>query len=236
MGAVVLVVDDEVDVAEVIGRTLGRAGYEVRLAYRGAEALDIIRREHPDVIVLDWMMPGMSGVDVCRYIRANPDIAKTPVLFLTARADIRDKRAAYDALGDDYLTKPCDFEELELRVRALLRRSRGGDHVTPTDRVQVGDLVLDCISFEVRTPETSQMLTPVEFDLMQFLMSSPDRVFSAEQLLQEVWGYPPGTGLPDLVRVHVRNVRAKIEPDPSAPTYLRTKLRRGYLVSSGDRD
>ena len=234
MSSLILVVDDEEDVASVVERTLRRAGFDVLVAYRGADALEIARRRHPDLIVLDEMMPGMSGTQVCRYVRANPDIADTPILFLTARGEIDDKIIIFESGADDHLTKGKEFDirELELRVRALLRRARRGPATEPAEAIEVGNLRLDRRTFEITTPDRTVLLTPVEFDLMSFLMSSPDRVFSAEQLLQEVWGYPPGTGLPDLVRVHARNIRAKIESDPSDPTYLKNILRRGYMVSS----
>ncbi len=228
----VRVVDDNEDVAETIERTLRRAGYEVIVAHRGADALELSRQRHPDVMVLDIMMPGMSGIEVCRHMRATPDLAETPILMLTARGEIMDKQEGYGAGTDDYLTKPFDLLELELRVRALLRRVQRAGVEKPMDRVEVGALVLDCRSFEVSTPMHTTLLTPVEFELVQFLMTNADRVFSAEQLLQQVWGYPPGTGMPDLVRVHIKNIRGKIEPTPTDPIYLKNILRRGYLVTS----
>jgi len=232
MSPTVLVVDDNVDVAETIERTLRRAGYDVLVAHLGADALEIARQKHPDAMVLDIMMPGMSGIEVCRHIRATPDLTEMPILMLTARGEIIDKQEGYEAGTDDYLTKPFDLLELELRVRALLRRVQRTASEKSTDRIEVGELVLDCRTFEVSTPLITSLLTPVEYELMQFLMQNADRVFSAEQLLQEVWGYPPGTGMPDLVRVHVKNIRGKIEPTPTSPVYLRNILRRGYLVSS----
>ena len=232
MGPTVLVVDDNEDVAEMVERTLRRAGYEVIVAHRGADALELSRQRHPDVMVLDIMMPGMSGIEVCRHMRATPDLAETPILMLTARGEIMDKQEGYGVGTDDYLTKPFDLLELELRVRALLRRVQRAGVEEPMDRVEVGALVLDCRSFEISTPMHTTLLTPVEFELVQFLMTNADRVFSAEQLLQQVWGYPPGTGMPDLVRVHIKNIRAKIEPTPTDPIYLKNILRRGYLVTS----
>jgi len=228
----ILIVDDDKDVAETIERTLVRAGYQTLVAYRGADALEMARRAKPDLVVLDVMMPGMSGIEVCRHVRANPELASIPILFLTARGEISDKIEGFEAGADDYLTKPFDLRELQLRVRALLRRARRAEMESPPERIEVGPLVLDCRTFKIHTPERSVLLTPVEFELMHFLMSNPDRVFSAEQLLQHVWGYPPGTGMPDLVRVHIKNIRDKIEPDPRNPIYLRNILRRGYMVSS----
>jgi len=232
MQATVLVVDDIIDVAETIERTLRRAGHETMVAYRGADALEIVRQKHPDLVVLDIMMPGMSGIEVCQHMRANADSAQIPILFLTAKSEISDKIEGFEAGADDYLTKPFDLRELELRVRALLRRSQGAIDTEALERIEAGDLVLNCRTFEISTPERTTLLTPVEFELMFFLMRNADHVFSADQLLQDVWGYPPGTGMPDLVRVHVKNMRSKIEPSPSNPIYLRTILRRGYMIVS----
>jgi len=230
----ILVVDDDEDVAETIERTLRRANYEVRVAYRGADAMEIARREHPDLIVLDIMMPGMSGIEVCRHLRANPRFLSTPILFLTANGEIADKIEGFEAGADDYLTKPFDLRELELRVRALLRRSHPDQMEVPPERIEVGPLVLDCQTYELITPDRKVLLTPVEFELLRFLMSNPGKVFSAEKLLQQVWGYPPGTGMPDLVRVHIKNIREKIEPSPRNPRYLKNILRHGYTIRPYD--
>ena len=232
MSQYVLVVDDDEDVAETIERTLQRAGHSVTVAHRGADALQSARRRRPDLVVLDIMMPGMNGIDVCRHLRANPDLAPTPILFLTARGEIADKIEGFEAGADDYLTKPFDLRELELRVKALLRRTQRDGNERPSDRIEVGALVLNCNTFEISTPEQSVLLTPVEFELLQFLMSNAGKVFSADQLLQQVWGYPPGTGMPDLVRVHIKNIRDKIEPAPRSPIYLKNVLRRGYMIDN----
>lgn len=233
MGQLILVVDDNEDVAETIDRSLRRAGYEVVVAYRGADALQIARARHPDLVVLDILMPGMTGIEVCRHMRANPDLAQTPILFLTAKGEIGDKIEGFEAGADDYLTKPFDLRELELRVKALLRRS-SQTFERVNDRIEVGSLILNCRTFELSTPNRTVLLTPVEFELVQFLMSNPDKVYSADQLLQLVWGYPPGTGIPDLVRVHVKNIRDKIEPDPRSPIYIKNVLRRGYMIPSNN--
>jgi DNA-binding response OmpR family regulator len=232
MDPLILVVDDNEDVAETIERTLEHARFSTVVAHRGADALEIARQRQPDLVVLDIMMPGMNGIDVCRHLRSSLELEDIPILFLTAKAEIGDKIEGFEAGADDYLTKPFNLIELELRVRALLRRRQQTETPEDRDEIEVGSLVLDCRVFELTTPDRTVLLTPVEFELMHFLMSNPDRVFSAEQLLQEVWGYPPGTGMPDLVRVHVKNIRDKIEPDEGEPVYLVNILRRGYMVPS----
>ncbi len=228
MAFTILVVDDDVDVAETVARTLQRAGHETIVAYRGLQALEIAREQHPDLVVLDIRMPGLNGIDVCRQLRDTPGLSRIPVLFLSAKSEVADRLEGFEAGADDYITKPFDLRELELRVKALLRRARQGE--ASAGQVRVGSLVLDTTTFELRTPERSVLLTPVEYDLMLFLMHHPGQVFSAPLLLQEVWGYPLGMGTTDLVRVHVKNIREKIEPDPKHPRYLRNIPRRGYVI------
>jgi DNA-binding response OmpR family regulator len=236
MGHLILVVDDEEDVAETIQRSLRRVGHEVLVTHRGADALQLARQRSPDLIILDIMMPGMNGIEVCRHMRANPQLAPIPILFLTARGEIADKIEGFEAGADDYLVKPFDLRELELRVKALLRRTQPSDEEKATERIEVGDLVLNCRTFEIKTPDRTVLLTPVEFELLEFLMTNAGKVFSADELLQRVWGYPPGTGMPDLVRVHIKNIRDKIEPAPNSPHYLKNVLRRGYKVSTDESD
>lgn len=234
MSHLILVVDDDKDVAETIERSLRRTGYEVLVAYRGADALLIARERHPDLVVLDIIMPGMSGIEVCRHIRANPELERIPILFLTAKGEIADKIEGFEAGADDYVPKPFNLRELELRVRALLRRTQRDTEERSPERVEVGSLALNCSTFEIGTPDRVVLLTPVEFELLFFLMSNPGKVFSADHLLQEVWGYPPGTGMPDLVRVHIKNIRDKMEPTPKEPLYLKNVLRRGYMIAVDD--
>lgn len=231
MLATILVVDDDIDVAETVARTLQRAGFETIISYRGAEALQIARDRQPDLIVLDIRIPGMDGIEVCRMLRATPDLSRVPILFLSAKNEVADRLEGFEAGADDYIVKPFDLRELELRVKALLRRTRQGEDPS-TGAFRVGPIALDPQTFELRTPDRSVLLTPVEYDLMQFLMRHPGQVFSATLLLQEVWGYPPGMGTTDLVRVHVKNLRDKIEPDPQRPRYIRNVPRRGYAVAS----
>jgi len=226
----VLVVDDDESVAAAVERALRRAGHRVLVAHRGADALQLARENPPDVLVLDIWMPGMSGIEVCRHIRANPQLARIPVLFLTARDELGDKIEGFEAGADDYLTKPFDLRELTLRVQALLRRAQRSEVQTDARVIEVGPLSLDSRTFRITTPLASAELTPVEFELLRFLMANAGRVYSAEQLLEQVWGYPPGSGLPDLVRVHIKNIRGKIEPDAGKPIYLRNVPRRGYVI------
>jgi two-component system response regulator RpaA len=225
----ILVVDDDQDVAGTVERTLRRRDHEVMVAYSGAQALQLIQERPPDLVVLDIMMPRMDGIEVCQRIRSLYNVAAVPILFLTAKGKIEDKIEGFEAGADDYLTKPFDLRELELRVRALLRRSLPTE--APRIPLEVGPLSLDPRTFELSVEDKVLLLTPVEFELLYYLMSHAGEVISTETLLQEVWEYPPGTGDPNLVRAHIKNLRAKIEPLPDNPIYIKTVSRHGYLIS-----
>jgi len=235
----ILVIDDDEIVARSVELSLRRSGFRVSVAYSGVEGLKKARREAPNLVVLDVVMPGMDGYAVCRELRSDPLLADLPVLFLTAKSRDEDKIDGLRAGADDYLTKPFNIDELILRVKAILRRNRPAREYKPEPEpsrmLQVGDLALNCRTFEVVASDHKILLTPIQFDLLCFLMSHAGEVFSAERLLREVWDYPFETGSPDLVRVHVRNIRERIEPDPSNPIYLRTVLGHGYTVSADDK-
>lgn len=244
----ILVVDDDLSVSDAISRMLIRRGHETIVVHNGQDAIAAARNQAPELVVLDVVMPGMDGVEVCRRLRADSDTARLPIIFLTARIMIEDKIKGFEAGADDYLTKPFAIQELELRVRALLRRTEMlvrqseldavaseevGDETPPQkpEALTVGDLTLNRRTFEAATNDLTVILTPVEFDLLSHLMEHPGEIFSSERLLHEVWGYPVGTGDPALVRMHIRNLRAKIEPEDSEqPTFIRTVVRRGYTV------
>jgi DNA-binding response OmpR family regulator len=226
----ILVVDDDRDVAGTVERTLRRKAHEVVVAYGGAQALQLIKQQCPDLVVLDIMMPRMDGIEVCQRIRTLPNVASVPILFLTAKGKIENKIEGFEAGADDYLTKPFDLRELELRVRALLRRSMPSE--APKASLEVGALALDPRTFKLNVDGHVLLLTPVEFELLYYLMKHAGEVISTERLLQEVWEYPPGTGDPNLVRAHIKNLRAKIEPSPTDPTYIKTISRHGYIVAA----
>jgi two-component system response regulator RpaA len=230
--ATILVIDDDEIVARSVELSLRRSGFRVSVAHSGAEGLRKARRGAPDLIILDIIMPGMDGYAVCRELRADPLLGAMPVLFLTAKGKDEDKIEGFRVGADDYLTKPFNIDELILRVKAILRRNQPAlqQEADRTQTLQVGDLLLDCRAFKAFTPGKQVLLTPIQFDLLYYLMSHHGRVFSAERLLREVWGYPFDTGSPDLVRVHVRNIRERIEPDPTRPIYLHTVKGHGYTI------
>jgi len=228
----ILVVDDDRDVAQSIELALRRRGFRVTLAHSGVEALKLLHRYRPDLVLLDVLMPGMSGIEVCRRLRADENTADLPVIFLTARGQERDRIEGLRVGADDYLGKPFNLEELILRVKAVLRRAKKEPKEEGSAELVAGDLKLDSRTFEVSTPQkTGILLTPTEFDLLYHLMSHAGQVFSSDRLLQEVWDFPYDTGSTDLVRAHIKNLREKIEPNPRSPIYLRTVPRHGYMIA-----
>jgi DNA-binding response OmpR family regulator len=228
----IFVVDDDRDVAQSIEIALRRRGFRVTLAHSGVEALKLLRRYRPDLVLLDVLMPGMSGIEVCRRLRADENTAGLPVIFLTARGQERDRIEGLRVGADDYLGKPFNLEELILRVKAVLRRAKEEPKKDRSAELVAGDLKLDSRTFEVSTPQkTGILLTPTEFDLLYHLMSHAGQVFSSDRLLQEVWDFPYDTGSTDLVRAHIKNLREKIEPNPRSPIYLRTVPRHGYMIA-----
>lgn len=227
----ILVVDDDAAVLGAIRRVLEKAGYTVQTAATGHEALAIIDDERPDLVILDILMPQLDGLEVCRRIRVDPYLTKMPILFLTAKDRPADIAEGLDAGGDDYITKPFEIVEFTARVRALLRRVPGGALDPLTDYLTVGKLRLHTTQMEVIVDGTVVQLTAVEHQLMYYLMLHSGQPISATQLLQHVWHYPPGTGDPILVRVHIGNIRSKIEPDADHPRYLVNVRGRGYVLN-----
>jgi DNA-binding response OmpR family regulator len=220
--ATVLVVDDEPIVRDVVVRYLRREGYETLEAGDGLDAQELLRRHEPSLIVLDLMLPGMDGLQLCQWIRSRSEL---PVIMLTARAEEADRIVGLELGADDYLTKPFSPRELAARVRTVLRRAR--QTVGSSERIVHGDLELDAGAREVTKAGRTLRLTAREFDLLWFLAFHPRRVFSRDQLMDRVWGYEPAfdTGT---VTVHVRRLREKIEDDPSKPRHLETVWGVGY--------
>ncbi len=220
--ATVLVVDDEPIVRDVVVRYLRREGYETLEAGDGLRAQELLHEHEPNLVVLDLMLPGIDGLQLCRWIRGRSDL---PVIMLTARAEEADRIVGLELGADDYVTKPFSPRELAARVRTVLRRA--GPSVGPPQRIVHGDLELNAAAREVAKAGMRLRLTAKEFDLLWFLASHPRRVFSRDQLMERVWGYEPAfdTGT---VTVHVRRLRAKIENDPSKPRHLETVWGVGY--------
>jgi DNA-binding response OmpR family regulator len=222
--ATVLIVDDEPIVREVVARYLTREGYRTLEAADGNAARGAIAHSDPDLVVLDVMLPGTDGLELCRWIRATSEL---PVIMLTARGEEADRIVGLELGADDYVTKPFSPRELAARVRSVLRRS------TPTlpvdERLSFGQVELERASREVHKDGVELRLTAKEFDLLWFLAAHPRRVFSRGQLMASVWGYRSAldTGT---VTVHVRRLREKIEDDPSRPQHLETVWGVGYRL------
>lgn len=222
----ILVVDDDQAIAEMVSIVLRGKGFDVITAPDGATALQELSRGEPDLILLDLMLPGMDGIEVCRRIRRDSGI---PIIMLTARSDTADVVDGLEAGADDYLTKPFQPEELVARIRARVRRTEAPALETLT----IGDLTIDVSGHEVRRGEERIALTPLEFDLLTELARKPWQVFSREVLLRDVWGYRHAADT-RLVNVHVQRLRSKIEPDPEHPTIVVTVRGVGYRAGATD--
>jgi DNA-binding response OmpR family regulator len=222
----VLVVDDEPTVRDVVGRYLERDGHRVLTAEDGEGARELIESEAPSLVLLDVMLPGkIDGLALCRWIRSSSEL---PVILLTARVDEGDRIVGLELGADDYVTKPFSPREVAARVKTVLRRARANG--TPRDRISAGPLELDETKHEARRDGELLSLTAKEFDLLWFLASNPNHVFSRDQLMSRVWGYSSAldTGT---VTVHIRRLREKLEPDPSRPQLLETVWGVGYRLS-----
>jgi two-component system response regulator ResD len=220
--ATVLVVDDEPIVRDVVVRYLRRDGFETREAATGDEARAFLEAETPELVVLDVMLPGMDGLELCRWIRAQSEL---PVIMLTARGEETDRIVGLELGADDYVTKPFSPRELAVRVRNVLRRSNADPN--GVEQVSFGRFEVESATREVLRDGDPLKLTAREFDLLWFLASHPRRVFSRDQLMSRVWGYTSAldTGT---VTVHIRRLRQKIEDDPSRPRFLETVWGVGY--------
>jgi DNA-binding response OmpR family regulator len=221
----IVVVDDDPTVADVVGRYLVRDGHTVECVHDGYEALRRIAEQPPDLVVLDLMLPGMDGLEVCRRLRARWPI---PVVMLTALGDETDRLVGFETGADDYVTKPFSPRELALRVRSVLRRSRGAGLPDKLDLGSIvdGDLVVDLSAHQVRASGKLIQLTSREYDLLVFLVQNPRKAFTREQLLTEVWSWSFGDT--STVTVHVRRLREKLEADPTLPKRIVTVWGVGY--------
>lgn len=225
----VMAVDDDPEVLDTLGRVLEREAFDVTLANAASEALIHLEKRVPDVLILDIIMPGMDGVTLCRQLRRDPRFMSLPILFLTAKGSTDDIVDGLDAGADDYVIKPFELAELRARIHALLRRSVRDAESGAV--IQLNDLKLDSDTYQVYIKGYRVQLTSTEHRLLRYLMENPNRALSPSHLLQAVWEYPPNTGDPDLVRAHVRNLRAKIEKNTDR-RYIRTIHGVGYMISA----
>ena len=220
----ILVVDDDTALAEMIGIVLRTEGFETVFCADGAQAVEAWRTERPDLILLDLMLPGMDGIQVCRAIREQ---SGTPIIMLTAKSDTADVVQGLESGADDYVVKPFNPKELVARIKTRLRP-------TPQAAVStlpIGDLVIDVTGHEVKRGDQAISLTPLEFDLLLALAMKPNQVFTREMLLEQVWGYQYKADT-RLVNVHVQRLRAKVELDPDEPRIVMTVRGVGYRAGA----
>jgi two-component system alkaline phosphatase synthesis response regulator PhoP len=226
----ILVVDDDREIVRLVRSYLERAGYQVVTAYNGETALHTLRRERPDLLVLDLMLPDRDGWDLTRLIRTDDTLADIPIIMLTARVEDSDKIVGLEIGADDYITKPFNPREVVARVRALLRRSQRSTSGTSPQILQVGWLILDIGRRELIVGGKPVELTPSEFELLQVLMTSPGYAFTRDELLEKALGYAY-EGMGRTLDSHIKNLRRKIEPDPQKTTYIQTIYGVGYKLA-----
>ena len=233
MGKTILIVEDEQNIVDILSFNLSREGYDTLEAYDGATGLQLALEQNPDLILLDLMLPGMNGFDVCRKLREAG--SAVPILMLTAREEEADKVLGLELGADDYITKPFAMRELLARVKANIRRvamapaqlpQTGSE---PGKRLDLGRVVVDLEGATVYKDGRALELTQREYDLIRFLASQPGKVFSREALMEHVWNYEGYVGDVRAVDVAVRRLREKIEDDPASPKFILTKRGMGYL-------
>jgi DNA-binding response OmpR family regulator len=228
-GKKVLVVDDDVKTVELVKLYLNRDGYRVLTAYNGNDALQLARGNHPDLIVLDLMLPGISGLDVCRILRKESDV---PIIMLTALTTDEDRLTGLDLGADDYVTKPFSPRELAARVRAVLRRLPGE---RGPDKIVHGALTVNFLKHEAFLEGKSLGLTPVEFKVLGALIKEPGRVFSRAQIIEKALGHD-FDGFDRTIDVHILKLRRKLEKDPRHPKMIKTVYGAGYKLLEQDGD
>lgn len=251
----ILVIEDNDLVARTIERCLRGNEYHVQVVNTGVAGLRAARRKIPDLVVLDVMMPGMDGFTVCKEMREDALLKNVPIIFLTAKSKVEDVIVGLSVGADDYLGKPFNVDELLLRVKAVLRRTKLSNHqasqtekgklgsadpkthqnnLTETDPIiRIGEYALDTRTYMFSSPKKGKLrLTPIQYTLLYHLMTHPNKIFSPSLLLDEVWDYPSDTGSADLVRVHIKNIREAIEEDPKNPVFIKTVQGYGYTIQA----
>lgn len=226
MDTTVLIVEDEEAIVTMLRYNLEKEGYNVESTDDGEEALMMVKEHRPDVIVLDWMLPSMSGIEVCEALRRNNETKGIPIIMLSARGEEGDRIQGLDAGADDYMIKPFSPSELNARIRAVFRRFRPS---LSEKELTYSDIRMDLAAHKVWRAESEVHLSPTEFSLLQYLMEHPGRVFSREQLLDSVWGHDIYVEL-RTVDVHIRRLRKGLNPDGELPELIRTVRSAGYAL------
>jgi two-component system alkaline phosphatase synthesis response regulator PhoP len=226
----ILVVDDDREIVRLVRAYLEQSGFRVLTACDGETALHIMRRDRPDLVVLDLMLPDRDGRDITRIVRGDPVLAGIPIIMLTARVEDTDVILGLELGADDYVTKPFNPREVVARVRSVLRRSRDDGKFSPPRVLQLSGLLVDLDRRKVMVDGRPVELTPTEFDLLRTLMENPGYVFTRAELIEQSLGYEYG-GLERTLDSHIKNLRKKIEPDPRRPTYIQTAYGVGYRLA-----
>ena len=225
----ILIVDDEPDIVDLVSYNLKKDGFRVTTASDGEQALHKVRKDKFDLVVLDLMLPGIQGVELCRIIRNDPKTADTPIIMLTAKGEEVDRVIGLESGADDYMTKPFSSKELIARIKAVLRRT--GEKATTEKTIRIGKLLINLETHGVTKGKTPLELSATEFNLLVYLVERKGKLFSREQLVDAVW---KGEAFiePRTVDVHIRRLRTQIEDDPSNPAYIKTRRGVGYYVDA----
>jgi two-component system alkaline phosphatase synthesis response regulator PhoP len=231
MAQQILVVDDDPEIVRLLRAYLVQSGYQVMVAYDGEEALHCLRREHPDLVILDLMLPDRDGWDVTRVVRSDTSLAPTPIIMLTARVEDHDKIVGLELGADDYVTKPFNPREVVARVRAVLRRTHGDQ--TACRVIRAGGLIIDLDQHHVQMHGQLLKLTPTEFGLLQALAESPGHALTRLELIERGLGYSY-EGLERSVDSHIKNLRRKLEGAGAGPDFVETVFGIGYRLTLGD--
>jgi two-component system alkaline phosphatase synthesis response regulator PhoP len=230
--ALVLIADGDSVLSEVLQQRFQLQGHQALVAHTANEAVSMAERYCPDVLVLNASLPRFMATEVYRRLRATPGLSKTPILFYGIQLQLGEEPNGLAQSGNYHIRRPCPLSELPMRTNSLLRRGQQEPTSRLPDHLIAAGLTLHPISMAVEANGRVSDLTPTEFELLRYLMVHVDEACSARRLLQNVWGYPPGTGSTDLVRTHIRNLRNKIEKCPARPVRLRTIRHRGYMLCS----
>lgn len=226
----ILIVDDDTAINELIKINLELSGYDVVCAYDGIQGFTLAKQETPDVIVLDVMMPDVDGYTVAKRVRENDSTKNIPILMLTAMGQLKDKVKGFDIGVDDYLVKPFEMEELQVRIRALLKRVNAiPESIAVKELLTIGDITLLPEAYSVKINDKIAKLTPIEFDILNLLVQNHDCMVSSSKLLQDIWGYAPGDDV-ETIRVHIRHLRTKIKKVADGKEYIETIYGGGYRL------
>ncbi len=223
----IMIVYDDPTIVQIVRRALPHQHHAIIVAQSGREAITLLRDERPGLIILDVLTPDINGIQVCRFVRAHPQLVSVPILLLTVKED-EDRIVGFEAGGGDYLTKPFHLDELELRVNALLRQTASGSPTAGT--LAAGSICVDPTSGQTQVRRASVSLTPIDFELLYYMVSHAGGVISPERFLRDVWNNAPGSGNRGLARMRILNVRRKIEEHPRHPKLIPTVPRHGYVL------